>query len=175
MENCKKSPLDLTAKLEPTGLHVMFREAKSEDDGIPNLYVNTSLTRLGDFWKFLVSNYLSKVAQMFSDFWGIWKHHFYVKTALVTFLGNFRKNWATFLIHYLVTLAGNQPISFSFWYFVSFFCSTGVFIPKKNSAKASAAAARSRRFYFFFIFIRLEMLMLQKAAVRDLCYSNIFP
>ena len=109
MENCKKSPLDLTAKLEPTGLHVMFREAKSEDDAIPNLYVNTSLTRLGDFWKFLVSNYLSKVAQMFSDFWGIWKHHFYVKTAIVTFLDNFRKNWATFLIHYLVTLVKPPP------------------------------------------------------------------
>ena len=29
---------------------------------------------------------------------------FSVKTAIVTFLGNFRKNWATFLIHYLVTL-----------------------------------------------------------------------
>ena len=65
--------------------------------------LNNSVTRLGDFWKFLVTNYLSKVAQMFGDFWGI------LKTLLFNhcsgfFLGNFRKNWATFLIHYLVTL-----------------------------------------------------------------------
>ena len=29
-----------------------------------------SATRLGDFWKFLVTNILSKVAQMFGDFLG---------------------------------------------------------------------------------------------------------
>ena len=36
-------------------------------------YVVNSVTSLGDFWKFFVTNYLSKVAQMFSDFWGILK------------------------------------------------------------------------------------------------------
>ena len=43
-----------------------------------------SVTRSDDFWKFLV-NYLSKVAQMFRDLWGIWKHHCYVKNTVVIF------------------------------------------------------------------------------------------
>ena len=33
----------------------------------------SSVTKLGDFWKFKVSNYYSKVAQMFGDFGGILK------------------------------------------------------------------------------------------------------
>ena len=33
----------------------------------------SSVIRLGDFWKFLVTNSLSKVAQMFGHFWGIFK------------------------------------------------------------------------------------------------------
>ena len=37
------------------------------------LVVGASVTRLGDFWKFYVTNYLSKEAQMFGDFWGIFK------------------------------------------------------------------------------------------------------
>ena len=32
-----------------------------------------SFTGLGDFWKSVVTNHLSKVAQMFGDFWGIFK------------------------------------------------------------------------------------------------------
>ena len=34
---------------------------------------STSVTRLGDFLKFLLSNYISKVAQMFVDIWSILK------------------------------------------------------------------------------------------------------
>ena len=33
---------------------------------------------------------------MFGDFWGIWEHHFFIKTCARYFMGNFRKNWATF-------------------------------------------------------------------------------
>ena len=33
----------------------------------------SSVTRLGDFLKFLETIYVSKVARMFSDFWGILK------------------------------------------------------------------------------------------------------
>ena len=54
-------------------------------------------TSLGDFWKFLMTNYLSKVAQMFGDFWGILKDQFKVKTAVVPLKGNFRKNGFLFI------------------------------------------------------------------------------
>ena len=37
------------------------------------LLLPASVTRLGDFWKFLVTNYLLNVAQMFCDFLGILK------------------------------------------------------------------------------------------------------
>ena len=41
-----------------------------------SLYAN-SVTRLGDFWKFLVTEFLSKVAQMLGDFWSSFEsHHF---------------------------------------------------------------------------------------------------
>ena len=62
------------------------------------------MTRLDDFLKFLVTNYLEKVAQMFCDLWGILKHHFLSKNRRRHFLGNFRSNWATFLFWYLITL-----------------------------------------------------------------------
>ena len=32
---------------------------------------STSVTRLGNFQKFLVANYPTKVAQMYGDFWAI--------------------------------------------------------------------------------------------------------
>ena len=37
--------------------------------------LGTSVTRLGDFWKFFVTNFLSKVAKILSNFLGLfWKH-----------------------------------------------------------------------------------------------------
>ena len=45
---------------------------------------------MGDFSKFLVTNFHTKEDQVFSDFLGyLQKYHFLVKTAIVTF-------WATF-------------------------------------------------------------------------------
>ena len=50
-----------------------------------------SVTKLGDFLKFLVTNYLQKVAKTCGDFLGLSeKHHFQVKTVVATF-------WATFV------------------------------------------------------------------------------
>ena len=80
---------------------------------------NNSVTRLGHFLKLLVTNYIWKVAQMFGDFWVFWKHHFLSKNFIVYFLGNLRKNLATFLIHYLVTLHNNND---SFKKIASFCC-----------------------------------------------------
>ena len=69
--------------------HVRVRENRTsyedgDDDGPFCLSVDDSLkrkwglktisvTRFGNFWKFLVTNHLSKVAQMFGDFCGILK------------------------------------------------------------------------------------------------------
>ena len=38
-----------------------------------NLMIGCSVTRLGDFLKFYGTNNLSKVAQMFGDFWDVLK------------------------------------------------------------------------------------------------------
>ena len=47
------------------------------------------MTRLGDFWKFLVTNFLTKVAQMYVDFLGYFENfQFHFLTTVVTF-------WAT--------------------------------------------------------------------------------
>ena len=65
----------------------------------------TSVTRLGDFWKFLATNLLSIVFQIFRDFLGcIEKHHFSVKLAVATFRGNFWKHSVYFLFQHLVSL-----------------------------------------------------------------------
>ena len=56
------------------------------------------MTRLGDLLKFLVTNSLSKVAQILGDFLGYFeKDHFLLNTALDPFGARFRKNSATFL------------------------------------------------------------------------------
>ena len=49
-----------------------------------------SVSRLGDFGKFFAANFLSKVAQIFSDFLGYFaKYHLEVKTGVRWyFLGN---------------------------------------------------------------------------------------
>ena len=36
--------------------------------------MSASVTRLGDFWEFLALKNLTKVAQIFSDFWDILHH-----------------------------------------------------------------------------------------------------
>ena len=64
-----------------------------------------SVTRLGELWKFLVTKSLSKVAQMLGILGYFQNIAFKVKNDAVTFMGNFKKNWATCLFHYLVTLA----------------------------------------------------------------------
>ena len=43
------------------------------------ILIGRSVTRFCDFWKFLMTNYLSKEAQMFGYFWGI------LKTLLFTY------------------------------------------------------------------------------------------
>ena len=49
-------------------------------------WLSTSVTRLGDFWKFLATKFLAKEAQMIGNFLGYFeKPHSYAKTALATF------------------------------------------------------------------------------------------
>ena len=61
------------------------------------LFRENSVTRLGDILKFRMKYFVSKVAQMYSDFWAILKNiPFQIKTALATFWLTFGKIWATF-------------------------------------------------------------------------------
>ena len=61
-----------------------------------------SKTRLGEFFKFLITNFVAKVAQTFQNLFGLFeKQHLEIKRCC---LGKFFGNWATFLVYYLVTL-----------------------------------------------------------------------
>ena len=56
-----------------------------------------SVTRLGDIWKCLVTNILSKVAQMFDNILGYLESvTFYIQTALAIFWATFGGNLAIF-------------------------------------------------------------------------------
>ena len=57
--------------------------------------VVNSVTRLGDFWKFLVTNFITRVAKMFGDLLGYFER-FLSKSAVKTFWAIFGKNWAPF-------------------------------------------------------------------------------
>ena len=61
-------------------------------------FSSSSCTGLSDFWKLLVTKFLSKVAQIICNF-------LLCKNSCGYFLGNFWKIWATFLLQLLVTLA----------------------------------------------------------------------
>ena len=62
-----------------------------------NLVLPVSVTRLGDFCNFLVTIFITKVAQMFGDFMGSCENHrFLSQTGEATFWVTFAKTWATF-------------------------------------------------------------------------------
>ena len=57
------------------------------------------------FCKFLATNFLSKGANMFGDFWGnLENHHFSSQTRVANFWATFEENLDNFLYHHLVTL-----------------------------------------------------------------------
>ena len=69
-----------------------------------------SVTRLGSFWNFLLTNFIDQVAQMFADFLGSFQNHcFLSQTAEATFWVTFWKNLGYFLFQHLVTLAKLTP------------------------------------------------------------------
>ena len=72
-----------------------------------------SVTRLGDFWKFLATKILAKEAQMIGNFLGyLEKPYSYVKTALAGyFLHIFWKKLGYFLLQHLVTLGGDDRVT----------------------------------------------------------------
>ena len=66
------------------------------------IYVTSSVTRLGDFWKFLVTKILPKVAQIISNFLGHFEQpHSYVKTYVGTSWSAFGNIFATFYFNIL--------------------------------------------------------------------------
>ena len=68
----------------------IFVGALTGDDGC-------SVTRLGDFWKFVGTKFLAKVAKKFATILGLlWKMAFLYKTDVDTFWASFGENWTTF-------------------------------------------------------------------------------
>ena len=77
----------------------------------------SSVTRLGEFWKHKATNFLSKVAQKFSNFEGYFdKQYFLSKTAEITF-GQLLVNFWHFLYQHLVTLGGSAFNQVNSWLF----------------------------------------------------------
>ena len=57
-----------------------------------------SVTRLGDFWNFFVTNFITKAAQMFGDFLvSCENHHLLSKIGKATFWATFGKTWLLFI------------------------------------------------------------------------------
>ena len=57
----------------------------------------TSVTRLGNYWKFPTINCLTKVAQIFWTCMGFFENvNLFLKTAVANFWTTFGENWATF-------------------------------------------------------------------------------
>ena len=56
------------------------------------------MTRLGDFWKFLPTSFLKKVAQIFGDLFANFEnhHHCLIQTTVAAFWANF-ENLGNFL------------------------------------------------------------------------------
>ena len=62
----------------------------------------TSVTRLGDFLKFLVTCFLTKVTQLFLFLFGLFgQRYLWSKNCCSHFLGNFWKFWPTFYFNIL--------------------------------------------------------------------------
>ena len=70
------------------------------------IWVVISVTRLADFYKFLATNCLTKVAQIFLWLFGLFQiMSLLYKKCIGYFLGNFRGKLGNFLFHQLVTLS----------------------------------------------------------------------
>ena len=75
-------------------------------------HAGISVTRLGNFWKFMETNLLTKVAQKHWWLFGLfWKGSLYVKIAVTSIRATLENIWVTleniwttFLLQYLVTL-----------------------------------------------------------------------
>ena len=60
-------------------------------------FIIISVTRLGDFWKFLGTKFLAKEAQILSNNFGtLWKMELFASICVDTFWANFVENWATY-------------------------------------------------------------------------------
>ena len=77
-----------------------------------HIWATWRVTRLGDFANFLVTNFITKVAQMFGDFLQLWKPSLFKWNWSGYFWGNFWKNLGYFLFHHLVALAAHVCIKF---------------------------------------------------------------
>ena len=83
--------------------HTQCRPRKDEKD------VSTSVTRLGDFWKFWVTNFLAKVVQMYVDFLNSFEC---IKFSCINwfgyFLGKFRIILGYFIFQHPVALVSTK-------------------------------------------------------------------
>ena len=78
------------------------RRVESTKNTIDNVYEllssRLSLTRLGDFWKVLVTNLSSKIAQIFRNFLGLFKNGTLKQKDLQLLFGQVLENLGNFLI-----------------------------------------------------------------------------
>ena len=72
-----------------------IRHIGIETDIHERRHVESSVTRFGNFWNFLATNFIIKVAQIVWCFWAVVK--LFKSNWLGYFLGNFWKTCATFI------------------------------------------------------------------------------
>ena len=76
----------------------------------------SSVTRLGDFWKFLGTKFLEKVAQILSNNFGLlWKMALFMLNWCEYFLGNFCRKLGYILLQHLITLQRSWKMSNKFF------------------------------------------------------------
>ena len=68
-------------------------------------YIKSSVTRLGDFYKFLATDFSHKSSpNILVTFWAISNNVIIMKNVCGNFLGTFEKKLVNFLFHHLATL-----------------------------------------------------------------------
>ena len=77
----------------------LLRELKEFEKCYASPSLQISVTKLGEFLNFFVTNLLKKKPKCMVTFWAKVNPHFKVKTTVSTFGATFGKFWATFIVN----------------------------------------------------------------------------
>ena len=126
-----------------------------------SLEVLSSVTRLGEFSKFLVTNLLLKVAEIFDDCLGQFKtYSFLIKNCYGHLLGNFQKKWTFFIV------TSGRTVPFSHYHLILVFLLSILIFPLFNFLSLSSYSSFSS-FHSYFPFILLSLSLLRSSFLAS--------